>query len=168
VGPKFLRGTDINKTSFIDWDTVPYCPNANLDFEKFRLEPGDIVVIRMADPGKVGIIEKVIDAVFASYLVRLKRVTERISSYYLFYALSDAGYQGFITNASTGSTRVSASAKLLVNYSIIVPDRRLVPLFDDQVAPIRKQMNVLLNQNARLRQARDLLLPRLMSGEIAV
>ncbi|MFH1933621.1 MAG: restriction endonuclease subunit S [Pseudomonadota bacterium] len=26
VGPKFLRGTDINKTSFVDWSQVPYCP----------------------------------------------------------------------------------------------------------------------------------------------
>ena len=26
VGPKFLRGTDINKTPFIDWSTVPDRP----------------------------------------------------------------------------------------------------------------------------------------------
>jgi hypothetical protein len=31
--PKFLRDTDINKTSYIDWGTVPYCP------DKLRLEP---------------------------------------------------------------------------------------------------------------------------------
>lgn len=26
AGPKYLRGMDINKTSYIDWSEVPYCP----------------------------------------------------------------------------------------------------------------------------------------------
>src|SRR5208283_288747 len=41
------------------------------DHDKYRLSLGDILVIRMADPGKVGIVEQDVDAVFASYLVRL-------------------------------------------------------------------------------------------------
>lgn len=72
IGPKFLRGMDINKRTFIDWSSVPYCPDHGLDFDKYALEPGDILVIRMADPGKVAIVEKPVRGVFASYLVRLK------------------------------------------------------------------------------------------------
>src|SRR5438128_4541099 len=26
VGPQYLRGMDINKTSYIQWNSVPYCP----------------------------------------------------------------------------------------------------------------------------------------------
>lgn len=44
VGPKFLRGMDINKNSYIDWDSVPYCPDRDLRFEHFELKPDDIVV----------------------------------------------------------------------------------------------------------------------------
>ena len=58
VGPKFLRGTDINKSSFIDWDSVPYCSEENLDVSQYALKPGDILVIRMADPGKVAIVNE--------------------------------------------------------------------------------------------------------------
>ena len=72
AGPKFVRGTDINKQSFIDWSTVPYCPEQGLDVDKYALVPGDVLVIRMADPGKVALIEKPVRAVFASYLVRLR------------------------------------------------------------------------------------------------
>jgi type I restriction enzyme S subunit len=36
------------------------------------------------------------------------------------------------------------------------------------VGPLRQQITTLLIQNEKLRAARDLLLPRLMSGEIAV
>ena len=90
VGPKFLRGMDINKTSYIDWSTVPFCPESNLDFDKYALNVDDIVVIRMADPGRVAIVETEHRAVFASYLVRLSRKTDvSIPTLYLFYVLSD-------------------------------------------------------------------------------
>ena len=169
VGPKFLRGTDINKTTYIDWSTVPYCPDNNLDFSKYALKPGDIVVIRMADPGKVAIIEKDIKAIFASYLVRLNlKDGIEIPPLYLFYVLSDDLYQGFIHGASGGSTRKSASAKLLIDFNLIVPSQSLVSLFVEKVKLIRKQIGVLLDQNASLRSARDLLLPRLMNGEITL
>ena len=169
IGPKFLRGTDINKTSYIDWSTVPYCPEDKLDFRKYALRIDDIVVIRMADPGKVAIVETEEKAVFASYLVRFTRKAGvAIPALYLFYVLSDNAYQGFISGASGGATRKSASAKLLVDFNILIPPLTLAALFVDQVNPLRQQIQTLLQQNASLRQARDLLLPRLMNGEIVV
>lgn len=39
VGPHFLRGTDINKTTHIDWTTVPYCKISQEDYEKYKLLP---------------------------------------------------------------------------------------------------------------------------------
>ena len=79
-------------------------------YAKYQLHTDDILVIRMADPGKVAIIEKEIDAVFASYLIRLKLISNRLSPYYLFYTLLDERYQNYIYGASTGTTRKSASA----------------------------------------------------------
>jgi len=169
VGPKFLRGTDINKTSYIDWSTVPFCPDQKLDFQKYRLQIDDILVIRMADPGKVAIVETEVKAVFASYLIRLTRKPGvDIPALYLFYVLADDQYQGFISGASGGATRKSASAKLVVDFSIQVPPMALSHLFVSQVQPIREQIQTLLQKNAKLAAARDLLLPRLMNGEIVV
>jgi type I restriction enzyme S subunit len=48
------------------------------------------------------------------------------------------------------------------------PDSKLVALFDETVAPMFKQIETLLLQNRMLHAARDLLLTRLMTGEIAV
>ncbi len=44
----------------------------------------------------------------------------------------------------------------------------LLTAFDEVVAPTFSQIHNLHQQNLKLRTARDLLLPRLMSGEIAV
>ena len=159
VGPKFLRGTDINKTPFIDWSTVPYCPIDEILQRKYQLRVGDIVIIRMADPGKVAIVERDIDAVFASYLIRLLPTNPRLTPYYLFYVLSDDGYQGFIAGVSTGSTRKTASAPLLVDFHLILPPQTLLRTFEDSVRLLRQQITTLLIQNEKLRVARDLLLP---------
>ena len=168
IGPKFLRGKDINKTSYIDWGSVPYCSNKKLDFRKYSLSQGDILIIRMADPGKVGIVEVEIDAIFASYLVRLKVINKSISPYFLFYSLLDEKYQKFIVGASTGSTRKSASAKLIVDYNLLIPKKKIIDSFNNQITPLRKEITILLQQNQKLVQARDLLLPRLMNGKIDV
>lgn len=50
----------------------------------------------------------------------------------------------------------------------IVPDEKKVRLFENAVAPMFRQVANLIVQNRSLRAARDLLLPRLMSGEISV
>lgn len=51
---------------------------------------------------------------------------------------------------------------------IIVPPPFFASLFDDYIRPIFAQKTALDLQNQKLTQARDLLLPRLMNGEIAV
>ncbi len=52
--------------------------------------------------------------------------------------------------------------------SLFVPDHKSVRLFDETIQPMFEQVENLIIQNQKLRAARDLLLPKLMSGEIAV
>jgi type I restriction enzyme S subunit len=168
IGPKFLRGMDMNKASFIDWSTVPYCQIGEEDHAKYRLHAGDVVVIRMADPGKVAIVEAEIDAVFASYLIRLIPNDDRILPYTLFFFLASDRYQAFVSGASTGTTRRSLSAPGITAIALAVPPASLQRAFDDAVRPTRDLMGRLVSENALLREARDLLLPRLIVGEIDV
>lgn len=168
LGPKFLRGTDINKNSFIDWSNVPYCQIPESKLQNYSLSVGDIVIIRMADPGKVGIIEKEINAIFASYLVRLKIKSAQLSPYFLFYFLLSERYQGYITGASTGTTRKSASAGVITDVDVAVPSADLREIFEEKIIVIRKMLNNLLDRNTNLRKTRNLLLPKLISGKIDV
>ena len=168
VGPKFVRGKDINKTSYINWSTVPFCPIESTEHAKYKLNVNDILVIRMADPGKVAIVEKEIDAVFASYLIRLKFKSKLLSPYYLFYALLDERYQGYIYGVSTGTTRKSASAGVITGYHLVIPSKEVRKRFERVINSLRRSLNSLLKKNVNLSQARDLLLPKLISGEIDV
>lgn len=67
---------------------------------------------------------------------------------------------------SSGRQRVQESCfeKFMVN----VPPHALLRLFSDFAGPVFQEIKNLAAQNQKLRQARDLLLPRLMNGELAV
>jgi len=168
VGPRFLRGMDINKRSYVDWSQVPYCEMDDGQLEKFRLEVGDVCVIRMADPGKVGIVESPVEAVFASYLVRLRSVEPRLPPYLLFHFLDSAEYRGWIDGSSTGSTRKSASAKVLTEPRVVIPPREVAARFESLVVSLRGQLTGLVEHSARLAATRDLLLPRLVTGRLDI
>jgi type I restriction enzyme, S subunit len=67
---------------------------------------------------------------------------------------------------SSGRQRVQETC--FEKFFVLVPPSSLLALFDESVKPMFEQIKVLHSQNQKLRAARDLLLPRLMSGEIAV
>ncbi|MDG5853128.1 restriction endonuclease subunit S [Clostridium beijerinckii] len=87
VGPQFLRITDIQENG-VNWGLVPYCPISEKDYDKYKLDKGDIVIARTgATTGKNYIINDEIDSVFASYLIRMKinkRIYNKFVSYYMY------------------------------------------------------------------------------------
>ena len=58
--------------------------------------------------------------------------------------------------------------KTVHKATVLIPPKRHLLSFDEFVAPLFQQISNLTAQIKKLRSARDLLLPRLMSGEIAV
>ena len=82
--------------------------------------------------------------------------------FWLYLVLPTAGFQN--TDAGVpGLNRDFAYSRKLT-----YPSARLRRLFDAAVEPIFGQRTKLENYNQKLAEARDLLLPRLMNGEIAV
>ena len=58
--------------------------------------------------------------------------------------------------------------KIVHKAEILIPSKKLLNSFDEFAESLFQQINTLTTQIEKLRAARDLLLPRLMSGEIAV
>jgi type I restriction enzyme S subunit len=84
------------------------------------------------------------------------------ADFWLYLVLPSAGFQN--TDAGVpGLNRDFAYSRKL-----ICPNPRLRRLFNETVEPMFAQRTTLENYNQKLAQARDLLLPRLMNGELAV
>ena len=168
IGPRFLRVIDINKSDWIDWSSVPYCKINDKDLLKYRLSAGDVVIARMADPGKVAIIEENVNAVFASYLIRLKPLNKSVGNYFLYFYLTSSQYQGFIFGSSTGTTRQSANARVITDCYLAVPKDEIIKEFETIANLLRKMIQTKVKENQKLAEMRDLLLPKLMRGELRV
>lgn len=89
-------------------------------------------------------------------------VNTQLCLHYVYYNLQ---YQNFINNdaAVPGLSRRQAYA-----LPFLVPSEGALAQFQDFVAPIFEQIHVLHTKNDTLRETRDLLLPRLVSGELDV
>jgi len=125
--------------------------------EKALVEGPGIIVGRKGNVGSVYWCEENHHPIDTVYFI-----SKEESSLFLYYALQ---LMSFINTdvAVPGLNRDFAYSRKLV-----VPEPKFVTLFEDIVIPIHRQIHGLYKYNGKLTDARDLLLPRLMNGEITV
>jgi type I restriction enzyme S subunit len=167
VGPKFLRITDINKLPWIEWSNVPWCEITSAEFEKYKLRIGDFLIARMADPGHGVYIDEEIEAVFASYLIRFRPVDLRYGRY-LQYWQHSSKYWNLINARKAGTTRFSLNAKDLSAFPVIIPTFPILEAFSVFINPIRQSIVHYVQESMILTSLRDILLPKLISGELRI
>jgi type I restriction enzyme S subunit len=89
-----------------------------------------------------------------------------VNQVFLYFALKESVEQFKSRAVGTVFDAIIRDTFKLIPF--VVPDEKLVRLFADYAEPILSQIHALMSQTQKLVQARDLLLPRLMNGEIAV
>lgn len=120
IGPQFLRITDIQDGG-VNWATVPYCDRLDSDLEKCRLRDGDLVVARIgATTGKSYLITAPPNAVFASYLIRI-RTKGGLLPEFLHQFTNSAGYWRQINEAKGGRLKQGVNIPNLQNLKVPVP-----------------------------------------------
>ena len=135
VGPRFLRITDI-QDDHVDWDSVPYCKIEQVDLPKYYLASGDIVFARTgATTGKSFLVADPPQAVFASYLIRLRLLDNKLLPEFVSWFFQTSGYWKSIKEGSSGSAQGGFNATKLGALSIPVPplpeQRRIVGILDE-------------------------------------
>ena len=83
---------------------------------------------------------------------------------YLYYLLKNKFFKDNIVG--NGSIFASVSKDKLLNQKFLIPERNLMMQFEKIVSQMDKQIENLDSKNKKLIEARDRLLPKLMSGEV--
>jgi type I restriction enzyme, S subunit len=96
----------------------------------------------------------------ALWVKEFKRVTS-LFSLFLMRKMDLKQYNG-------GVSVPTLDRKTVHRVEVLIPPKSLLAVFDEFVVPLFEQMENLTLQNQKLRTASDLLLPKLMSGEITV
>lgn len=87
-----------------------------------------------------------------------------LSTYQIYHWLLDNKEK--IISLASGATFKEINRTTFRQLPILIPQENIAHRFNTTVAPIYKQVEVLTKSNQNLRRTRDLLLPKLVSGEI--
>jgi len=82
--------------------------------------------------------------------------------------VSSKRFVDYATQTSSGTKMPRAKWKILVDYPVLIPPKPILDQYSALIEDIVAQINNLIFRNRTLRQTRDLLLPRLVSGELDV
>jgi len=174
-----IRGTDIPKVRAGQANQEVYRFHKLSNMKSRELIEGDIVFETAG--GSEGqplgrtcfITQEMLDAygdkVMAASFCKQIRTTS-IPSLYLYYFLNYLYDTGMIEAYQVQSTGISnyQFEPFLKFQQIVLPKDELMQSFHDKAILMQKQIAILGQQNTHLRQIRDRLLPRLISGKLEV
>jgi type I restriction enzyme, S subunit len=91
-----------------------------------------------------------------------------ISPCYIYQYVTSNNYVGYLTNNAGGAAYPAVTAKVFEKSDVLVPTESLQIEFESFSENIYQEIQLLSEQNKKLTQARDILLPRLMNGTLTV
>jgi len=103
------------------------------------------------------------------HVMIIRSDSEKFGPHYLLHFINSYREKQRILAAAGagGSTREALTKSFVQNLEVTLPSRTLMEQFEDFAKDCFEQKQKLEMQNIRLAKARDLLLPKLMSGELA-
>lgn len=174
-----IRGTDIPGIRVGSPNQSIYRFHKKSNMKSRELVPGDIVFENAGGSegqplGRTAFItQEILDAygdkVMCASFCKLIRpsVHKGLYIYYFINALYESGQIETYQTQSTGISNYQFEPFLRFQQIIVPPDE-VLNSFNDKIMPIQQQIANLGTQNTQLRQIRDRLLPRLISGKLSV
>ena len=90
--------------------------------------------------------------------------------YYILHSINSHRNKEQLMNIARagGATREALTKDVVGRLSLMIPPASLLNEFEQRATLLSDQCHLLEAQNVQLAKARDLLLPKLMNGEVAV
>lgn len=86
--------------------------------------------------------------------------------YLLFYTIKNR--MNYLIQGASGSTIKFLTKGMIADIKVLVPTCEILNQYNEIAEPLQRKLEVLIYQNKLLTEARNRLLPKLMSGEIVV
>lgn len=127
------------------------------------LSDGDILLSLTGNVGRVCLVYG------ENYLLN-QRVAKIESSYpaYIYLLLRSREMFNEMNNLSNGAAQQNLSPIKTSNIKVVIPDEKILDLFENLLSPVIKNIIQLNKHNVVLKEARDRLLPKVMNGEVEV
>ena len=87
---------------------------------------------------------------------------------FLYFATTTDAFVAYLTNSATGAAYPAVTASTFEKAELLVPPSSLLKMFGETTTPMAEQIHSLQRKIQNLRRTRNLLLPRLLSGQVVV
>lgn len=87
---------------------------------------------------------------------------------FLYEATTTDDFVAYLTNNATGAAYPAVGAATFEKADLLIPSALLLKKFGEATIPMAEQIHFLQRQIQSLRRTRDLLLPRLLSGQVGL
>jgi type I restriction enzyme, S subunit len=154
---------DFTKVNFIDEKEVAE------HYNHFLLLEDDHVVSSSGTIGRVVTIRKNhLPLLLNTSIIRMRPKNSRVGKWFLKHFLKSLYFQGQIRAYAIGSAQINYGPSHLKRMWLILPTENISRLYEDIVNPLEEQIKNILDRNIILKNTRDILLPKLISGTIDV
>jgi type I restriction enzyme, S subunit len=136
---------------------------------RIEVKAGDCVVTNVGRIAAVAQVPEELNAALGRNMTGIRPKKGLLTPTFLIeYLLSPHMEKEVHLKKDAGSIMDSLNVKGIIKLCVLVPPYRIMELFERTCRPIRKRIELLMTHNLNLRRTRDLLLPKLISGEINV
>ena len=148
------------------FDTEEHITENAIKKSAAKLFPANAVLIAMygATIGQVGVIVESSTCNQACCAVMPKAEGTSYEHAFLFFLNNKEG----LRNLGQGAAQKNISQQVIRAYEMVLPDKLVLNMFRINAGPFLRQIRTLHAMNQKLTKARDILLPKLMNGEVAV
>lgn len=150
--------------SFFVFDTITHISEAGLEHCNSQYYPeGTVIITARGTVGKTTILAVPMAMNQSCYALKCDELN---SPYYLFFSLNKE--VDSLKTMANGGVFNTIIVKTFDSISLTIPTQKVLSAFNAVVSSIMQQIKAKMKQNIHLAEARDRLLPKLMSGEIEV
>jgi type I restriction enzyme S subunit len=172
TGVPVIRGTNLNGA--LGWNNDEFVFVSSDKFGELRgnaATRGDIIVTQRGTLGQVGLVPSVTpwpELVVSQSQMRIRVDPGSSTTLFVFHSLRWPSTNKRLVDHAMSAGVPHINLGILRDFKLLVPPLPLAKAYDQVVGPMRGLAENLSAQNVNLRSTRDLLLPKLVSGEIDV
>ncbi|MFD9354110.1 restriction endonuclease subunit S [Streptomyces sp. NPDC060031] len=165
-GTPVVTPADITDARRIDSQALRRLPGEGNDLERFRLRPGDLVLVRLGGVGRIALVDETVrDWIYHSSCIRIRPDTEQIDPVYLSAYLAHPPVVAELLSHVQTVTVPTLTAGSLGRLPVALPSLQRQRLMARALSEVSLQMDIQHRMLARLDALRQGLFTHMLGDE---